>query len=118
MTVSEVTLLGLFAYGLMTVIALLTAVLVRGMVTVLGSMHKKPAIAAPATPMTIAMEPEASEEEERARHVAAVAAAVYAVLGAHRLVYIGEVGRAPSWSTTGRTIQHISHSPKRSPERR
>jgi hypothetical protein len=106
----------IFAYILMAVIAVLSAVMIRVVVLTLELMHAKPKPVA--APVQVEVLPAPAPEEETSRHVAAVAAAVYAVLGAHRLVYIGEVGRAPSWSTTGRTIQHISHSPKRSPERR
>jgi hypothetical protein len=118
MDVSAVITQSVFAYVMMAVIAVGAAFMIRGVVVVLERIQHRTTIAAAPTPVQIAVTPQPSEDEERARHVAAVAAAVYAVLGAHRLVYIGEVARAPGWTTSGRVIHHTSHLPKRSPERR
>ena len=99
----------LFAYGLMAIVSMLAAVMVQGIVVVLQKTQKK-AEAAP-TAVSISVAPAV---DEAAAHVAAVAAAVYAVLGAHRLVHIGDAGRAPAWAAYGRTTHHTSHAPRRS----
>jgi len=99
----------LFAYGLMAVVSMLAAVMVQGIVVVLQKTQKKPQ-AAP-TPVSISVAPAVNETEA---HVAAVAAAVYAILGGHRLVHIGDAGRAPGWAAYGRTLHHTSHAPRRS----
>lgn len=97
----------IFAYLLMAVVAMMAAVMVRGIVIVLqraGQKHQ------PATPVSISVAPAV---DETAAHVAAVAAAVFATLGAHRLVHIGEAARTPTWATAGRAAHHLSHAPRR-----
>jgi hypothetical protein len=100
----------IFAYGLMAVVAMLAAVMVQGIVMVLERMqHRRKSEVAP-TPVSILVAPAV---DETAAHVAAVAAAVYAVLGAHRLVHIGDAVRTPMWTTAGRAAHHLSHAPRR-----
>jgi len=98
-----------FSYGLMVVIAGLAALLIRGIVVALASTQRK---AAAPTPVSISVAPAV---DDTAAHVAAIAAAVYAVVGAHRLVHIGEVPRGAGWTATGRLAHHGSHTPRRSP---
>lgn len=98
-----------FAFGMMTVIALLCAVLIRVIVAVLARAQSARARAAVPTPVSVSV---TEARDETAAHVAAVAAAVYAVIGAHRLVRIGEPGRSPIWSTLGRTQHQTSHTPR------
>jgi hypothetical protein len=109
MDLGSVITLALFAFGLMVVIAGLASLLIRGIVLVLAGAKRK---AAPPTPVAISVEPAV---DEAAAHVAAIAAAVYAVVGAHRLVHIGEVQRDVGWLTTGRLAHHASHAPRRTP---
>jgi hypothetical protein len=104
----------LFAYALMAAVAVAAAFLIRGIVMVLEAIQKKGQPAPAAVQVAVAEAP--PPIDSTAHHVAAIAAAVFAAVGAHRLVYIGEVGRTPAWSTTGRVIHHTSHQPKRSPE--
>jgi hypothetical protein len=115
-TVSDSTSLAVFAYGLTIVVAVLTAGMIWLVVRVLDHLHhrREAAAKAVAAPVAISVAPAV---DETAHHVAVVAAAVYAILGAHRLVYIGDAARAHTWSATGRTIHHFSHSPKRSSEK-
>ena len=57
--------------------------------------------------------PAAQVEPDRALAIAAaIAAAVYAVIGAHRLVHIGEAQRGAGWTTEIRTRLHTSHTPR------
>jgi hypothetical protein len=100
----------IFAYILMAVVAMLAAVMVRGIVIILQRAQEKRRVAAAPTPVSISVAPAV---DDRAAHVAAVAAAVYAMLGAHRLVHIGEATRGPAWTTIGRLAHHASHMPRR-----
>jgi hypothetical protein len=116
-TWDEVLVQGLFAYGLTIVVAMTAAGLIWLIVYTLEAMQKKRQVAAAATTVQVAVTPEPEKVDETAQHVAAVAAAVYATLGAARLVYIGETTPGGTWTSTGRTIQQTSHMPRRSPKR-
>ena len=101
----------IFAYLLMGVIAMLSAVMVQGIVTVLQrAQRKSPAAAAAPTAVSISV---AAAFDETAARVAAIAAAVYAHIGPHRLVHIHEVPRGPGWTAIGRLAHHTSHVPQR-----
>lgn len=109
MELGSVISLSFFAFGLMAVIAGLASVLIRGIVVLLAGTKRK---AAAPTPVAISVAPAV---DETAAHVAAIAAAVYAVIGAHRLVHIGEAQRGAGWTATGRLAHHGSHAPRRTP---
>lgn len=53
----------------------------------------------------------AAAAHDDAAVVAAISAAVYAVIGAHRIVYLAEARRGSSWTAEMRTQHHTSHSP-------
>lgn len=120
MGVSDGIIIALIGYGLMIVVSIAAALLIRGIVIGLQGMQKaqqaKAAAAAPPAAVQVSVAPDEAADDT-ARHVAAIAAAVYAVVGAHRLVYIGESPTSLGWTTTGRAIHQTSHSPKRSPQR-
>lgn len=97
----------LLVYGLMAVIAVAAAVIVQGIVYLL--QRKKEGASGASTSASVSTTPAL---DEKAAHIAAIAAAVYAVLGAHRLVHIGEAARGPGWTTTGRLVHHASHAPR------
>ena len=61
------------------------------------------------TPVVFSMMP---DRDVNAEHAAVIAAAVYTVLGAHRLVYVGEARRAAGWASDLRSRLHTSHSPR------
>jgi len=107
----------LMGYGLTIVVAMAAAGVIWLIVFTLETLQKKKEIAAAPTAVQVAVAPEPEKVDETARHVAAVAAAVYATLGAARLVYIGEGAHSPAWTSTGRTIHQTSHMPKRAPKR-
>ncbi len=109
MDLESVISLALFSFGLMVIIAGLASLLIRGIVVVLAGAKRK---AAPPTPVAITVAPAI---DETAAHVAAIAAAVYAVVGAQRLVHIGEAARDAGWTATGRLSHHASHTPRRTP---
>lgn len=104
---SSVTL-ALFGYGMMVVIAVLCAVLIRVIVTVLARAQDARKRAEP-TPVTVSVSP---ARDETAAHVAAVAAAVYAVVGSHRLVHIGRAPTGTSYAAFGRSQHQTSHTPR------
>jgi hypothetical protein len=108
---------GAVAYGLTIVVAMAAAGLIWLIVITLEAMKKKGTAATAPTSVQVAVAPEPEKVDETASHVAAVAAAVYATLGAARLVYIGEGAHTPTWTSTGRTIHQTSHMPKRAPKR-
>jgi hypothetical protein len=100
----------LFAYILMAVIAMLAAVMIRGIVSLLAAgKARQAAKTAAVTPVVVSVNPARDESKEIA---AAIAAAVYTVLGAHRLVYIGEARPTFSWTSELRTRLHTSHAPR------
>ena len=116
--VGEALSQALIGYGLTITVALLTACVIWGVVTTLESMQKKrkaAAVPAPAA-VSVSVEPQPEPEDDTARHVAAIAAAVYTAIGAHRLVYIGEARPGAAWASTGRVLHQTSHLPKRSPQ--
>ncbi|MFC1665684.1 hypothetical protein ACFL17_08670 [Pseudomonadota bacterium] len=49
--------------------------------------------------------------------VAAISAAIYAALGAHRIIHIEERGRGRAWAVEGRTAHHTSHNVPHRPHR-
>lgn len=63
------------------------------------------------TPVSVSVLP---ERDQYAEHAAVIGAAVFAVLGAHRLIRIGEApGRtAAGWTSQIRSRLHTSHAPR------
>jgi hypothetical protein len=87
------------------IVAVVTSVVTVRMMTARPALTP-PALAPPA-PVPSPIEP--GEEEAL---IAAIAAAVYATIGAHRIVYIGPSSPAvgSSWTTEMRTRHHTSHA--------
>jgi hypothetical protein len=116
--IGQVITLSGFAYLLTVIVALLAAILIRGIVLLLaGAKKTRERRIAAATPVQVAVAPEPAQLEDTSAHVAAIAAAIYAVVGARRLVYIGEARPSYGWTTTGRVFHQTSHAPKRVPQR-
>lgn len=111
MDLNGTIMMSLFAYGMMIVIAGLSALLIRTIVVVLARAGdaRKRATAAATTAVSVSVAP---ARDETAAQVAAVAAAVYAVVGAHRLVHIGEATRGSVWASLGRSQHQTSHAPR------
>ncbi|NBC33905.1 MAG: hypothetical protein GVY13_14620 [Alphaproteobacteria bacterium] len=116
-------------YGLAIVIAMLAAFLIRGIVLVLERRHRDNASLAavgavgggprrsPALPRAPAETGgwggAGGSDEIDEGHVAAISAAVYAVLGAHRVVRIEPAGgpaggRSSGWAAQGRWLHHTT----------
>lgn len=106
---NDVILKTLWMYGLAIVVSLAVAVVIKLIVVILGALERMPA-AAP--------KPAATPGPSRdvvADHVAAISAAVYAMLGAHRIVRIEEQ-RQIGWVTEGRLAHHTSHAVQHHPK--
>jgi hypothetical protein len=116
MSLGEVVVLSVFAYVLMAVIAMLAAVMVRGIVVLLQSVQQRVQAAAAPMPAPIAVVP---ARDEDALHAAAISAAVYAMVGPHRIIHVGEAARSPAsaWLGEVRTAHHSSHHVEPRPSR-
>jgi hypothetical protein len=101
-------LLSVLAYFLMAVIAMLTAVMVLGIVVLLQRVQQRVEARAAPMPVSVAVVP---TPDENALRAAAIAAAVYTMVGPHRLIHIGEAARgsASAWLGEVRTAHHSSH---------
>lgn len=107
---SAVVMKVLWMYGLAAVVAAAIAVLIKVVVVLLGVLERRGAPAA-ATPVTAAAPvPAPVEEGVPGPHLAAIAAAVHAVLGAHRIVRIEEARAGSGWTAEGRAAHHASHA--------
>lgn len=101
---SDVWMKALYIYGLAIIVSLAVAVVIKVIVVVLNAIERKPAAAPKAAPA-----PAAPVFDVAADHVAAISAAIYAMLGAHRIVHLEE-HRTPGWVAEGRLAHHASHA--------
>ena len=94
-------------YGLAIVISMLVAVMIRLVVVSLSAVKREPAaVTTPAQPQV----------DLAGDHIAAIAAAIYGVLGAHRIVHIEDRGRGFAWTAEGRAAHHASHAIAKRPK--
>ena len=95
--------LALLIYALAILISLLVAVLIKGVVAVAEWLRRlsEPAVQSP---------PAAAPDD-----IAVIAAAVYAMLGAQRIVHIEDVHRGQVWTASARASQYASRKPSRRP---
>lgn len=107
---SDVILKTLWIYALAVVVSLAVAVVIKVIVVVLGAFERKPEAAAKPGPA-----PVAPAFDLLADHVAAISAAVYSVLGAHRIIHIEEQRHA-EWVVEGRMAHHTSHAVQHHPK--
>ena len=106
----EAMLLSLKVYALAIAISMAVAVMIKLIVVAVSAGRRaQPTQAAPERAASTAGPPE--------EHVAAIAAAVYAFLGAHRIVHIEERSRNRAWAAEGRTAHHVSHNVPHNPHR-
>ena len=96
-------------YGVVIVISMLVAVVIRGIVWALSRQAKQEAAKAPAKPVPAAQPAIAGIPQE---HLAAITAAVAAMMGAHRIVHIEMASRGFGWTSEARTVHHTSHAPR------
>jgi len=100
----------LVIYGIVIIISMLVAVVIRGIVLVLSRQAERDAAKAPAKPAPVA-QPAAIASGVPQEHLAAIVAAVAAMLGAHRIVHIETANRGYGWTAEARTVHHTSHTP-------
>lgn len=103
----------LFGYVLTIVVGFAVAGIVYVIVRALTGSQAKTAAAAQAARLEEQIPRMATADEETARHVAAIAAAVAVVARGARIVHIGDETAGPAWRTSGRAAVHTSHSPRR-----
>jgi hypothetical protein len=108
-------LLSLKIYGLVIIISMLVAALIRGIVITLSKLQKKPAV--PAARAPAAAMPAAAAPDPAQHDIAVIAAALYAMVGAHRIVHIQD-RRGAGWAAEGRFAHHASHAIQRKPRNR
>lgn len=95
-------------YGLAIVVAMGIAVVIKLIVVMLNAFERKPA----AAPLPVA----APAFDAEADHIAAIAAAVYAMIGAHRILHIERQRRHGEWAVEGRIAHHASHTVSHHPK--
>ncbi|HPP47700.1 MAG TPA: hypothetical protein PLF25_09405 [Accumulibacter sp.] len=97
------TLKALQVYGIAIVISAIVAVLIKVLVAVTGKMEKTKPVDVPigsVCPVGIGVPDE---------DVAALSAAIFAIIGPHHILHIGQSSQ--SWSSGGRAALHSSHLP-------
>ena len=95
-------------YGIVIVISMLVALVIRGIVAALSRQAGKDA----AKPVSVAPQPILTGIPQE--HLAVITAAVAAMLGAHRVVRIEAPDRGFGWTAEARTVHHTSHAPRAS----
>jgi hypothetical protein len=86
----------------------LLVTVVVAVITSVVTVRLMSARAAPPPPVKSVPEPTPDAAEDPAV-IAAITAAVYATVGAHRIVFIGESAPGSSWTAEMRTRHHTSH---------
>lgn len=109
---TEVIVKALWIYGLAIVVSMAVAVVIKVIVVVLNAFERKPA----AAPKPAVAPAPAPAFDVLADHVAAISAAVYSMIGAHRIVHIEE-HRHGEWVVEGRLAHHASHAISHHPKR-
>ena len=94
-------------YGIVIVISMLVAVVIRGIVLVLSRQARHGEAKTPAKP---AAQPALAGVPQE--HLAVITAAVAAMMGAHRIVHIEALTRGYTWTAEARTVHHTSHAPR------
>lgn len=110
--------LALAIYALAIVISMGVALLIKGIVVVLARTRPQPAPASAVTPMATPAAV-AVAEGIPSDHIAAIAAAVYAMLGEQRIVHIEDLRHRGQhdWTAATRAAHHASHRPRHSGRR-
>lgn len=101
-------------YGIVIVISMLVAAVIRGIVILLSRQAAHTETKAPAkpAPAVAAARPIAAGIPQE--HIAVIAAAVASMMGAHRIVHIEMANRGFGWTSEARTTHHTSHLPRSS----
>lgn len=100
-------------YGIVIVISLLVATVIRGIVLVLSRQSQQGTAPVPAKAVSAvhpAMSPAMAGIPPA--HLAAITAAVAAMMDTHRIVHIEAASRGYNWTAEARTVHHTSHLPR------
>lgn len=103
-------LFSLQVYGIAIVVAMLVAALIKLLVAVTGRLERD--AAAKAVPQGEICPVAFGILDE---DVAALSAAIFAIVGPHRILHISPTNRA--WASQGRAAQHTSHAGFQRPPR-
>ncbi|MBE2293839.1 MAG: hypothetical protein IAF00_02770 [Phycisphaerales bacterium] len=99
----------LVIYGIVIVVSMLVAVVIRAIVWVLSRNPAQSEAKAPAKPAPAAVPVLAGGVPQE--HLVVITAAIAAMLGAHRIVRIDTPGRGYGWTSEARSAHHTSHTP-------
>ena len=94
-------------YALTIVISMLAALLIKLIVVSIAKSEERRKRSSMKVP---AVEQPVPSSGVDPRHVAAISAAVYSVLGSHRIVHIADSRRTPSWAAEGKRQLQSSHN--------
>ena len=97
-------------YGIVIIISMLVALVIRGIVWVLSRQAVQAEAKALLKPVPAAVPPAIAGIPQE--HLAVITAAVAAMMGAHRIVRIDAPGRGYSWTAEARSVHHTSHAPR------
>ena len=100
----------LIIYGIVIVVSMLVALVIRGIVMVLSRHAEKEAANAPAKPAPVAPAPMITGIPHE--HLAVITAAIATMLGSHRVVRIETPDRGFGWTSEARSSHHTSHAPR------
>ena len=100
----------LIIYGIVIVVSMLVALVIRGIVIVLSRQAEKEAAKAPAKPAPVAPQPILTGIPQE--HLAVITAAVAAMMGSHRIIRIETPDRGFGWTAEARSSHHTSHAPR------
>jgi hypothetical protein len=106
----DVIVKALWIYGLAIVVSMAVAVIIKLVVVILNAFDRKPE----AAPKSVAAVAEPAFDV-LADHVVAISAAVYSMIGAHRIIHI-EDQRHTEWAGEGRMAHHASHTVSHHPK--
>lgn len=109
---SSIWVTTLWMYALAIAVSMGVAVVIKLIVVALGALERKPAQAPAALPAAAAV-----EQGVPAAHIAAIAAAIYKVIGEHRILHIADTHRHDGWVAEGRQALHHSHAVGHHPRR-
>ena len=115
-TTSQAIADSLVIYSIVIVVSLLVAVVIRLIVWTLSRKAAQvtaKAAAAPKPAAVPAVPAVATAHGMPQDHFAAIAAAVAAMMGAHRIVRIETAGQGYTWTSAARTAHHMSRAPRR-----
>jgi hypothetical protein len=111
---SAVLLKVLWIWGLAAAVSMLIAGVIKVLVKLLN-LAARPPVPASAVPAAVA---EPALQPVPPEHVAAIAAAVHACTGTHRIVQIDDTRGGAGWRAEGRIAQHRKLAPQMRGSRR